>query len=44
MMGGSDWGHDMMGGYGFSGTLLWTVVLIDLVLLGVWLWKQIQKK
>lgn len=35
----------MMGGQGFFFlTLFWIVLLIDLVLLGVWLWKQIQKK
>jgi uncharacterized membrane protein len=37
----------MMGGSGFFGTfgfLLWIVILIDLILLGVWLWKQVQKK
>lgn len=44
MMGGSNWGHDMMGGYGLIGVVLWLIVLIDLVLLGVWLWKQIVKK
>lgn len=37
------WGG-MMGGTSFLGFLLWTILLIDLVLLGVWLWKQIQKK
>ena len=42
-MNGADWGHDMMGGYGFFGSLLWLIVFIDLVLLGFWLWKQIQK-
>lgn len=31
---------DMMGGFGLVGI----VVLIDLILLGVWLWKQITKK
>ena len=44
MMDGSNWGHDMMGGYGFTGALLWVLILIDLALLGIWLWKQIQKK
>lgn len=38
---------DYWGGYGgfsFLGTFFGLVILIDLVLLGVWLWKQIQKK
>ena len=34
----------MMGGFGFVGSLIWLVLLADLVLLGVWLWKQIDKK
>jgi uncharacterized membrane protein len=33
----------MMGGVGTWGTIMWIVVLVDLVLLGIWLWKQIQK-
>ena len=44
MMSGSNWGHDMMGGYGLVGAILWVVILVDLVLLGVWLYKQIQKR
>lgn len=43
------WGSGGMMGYGFGafsviGTIFWIVILIDLILLGVWLWKQIQKK
>lgn len=34
----------MWGGASLFGFLTWLVVLVDLVLLGVWLWKQIQKK
>lgn len=36
----------MMGawGFGFWWSLLWIVLLIDLILLGVWLWKKIQEK
>lgn len=37
----------MMGGYGTFGTLaliFWIVLFVDAVLLGIWLWKQIQKK
>lgn len=41
------WGYgNMMGGAGFGliATLFWIAGFIDLILLGVWLWKQIQKK
>ena len=44
MMDNFNWGNDMMGGYTFFCVILWAIVLIDLVLLGMWLWKQIQKK
>ena len=38
------WGYgNMMGGFWFFGSILWIVVLVDLVLLGIWLWKQIKK-
>jgi len=40
--GGGGWG--MMGGAGWVGTITWIVVFIDLVLAGVWLWKQINKR
>ena len=43
MMGYGNFGN-MMGGFGFIGSLVWIVLLIDLILLGIWLWKQIQKK
>ena len=33
----------MMGGFGLFGLLTWLVLFVDLVLLGVWLWKQINK-
>lgn len=36
--------NSMMGGGLFWGSLFGIVILIDLILLGVWLWKQIQKK
>ncbi len=42
MMGYGNFGQ-MMGGAGWFAGLTWLVVLIDLVLLGIWLWKQIQK-
>ena len=42
------------GGYGYSGmmdglgpvlgVLLWAIVLFDRVLVGIWLWKHIEKK
>lgn len=35
---------NMMGGFGFFGSLFSIVILIDLILLGVWLWKNIQHK
>lgn len=46
MMNWGGWGYgDMMGsGFGVLATLLWMVILVDLTLLGIWLWKQIQKK
>lgn len=34
----------MMGGFGFFGFLIWLFILVDLILLTIWLWKQIQKK
>lgn len=45
MMGGN-FGYGMMGGPGGwvgFGTLYGVVILVDLVLLGIWLWKQITK-
>lgn len=36
--------NGMMGGVGVFGSLFAIVVFVDFVLLGVWLWKQIQKK
>lgn len=36
------WGYNMMG-YNGLGTVFGLVLLLDLILLGVWLWKQIQK-
>ena len=34
----------MRGGWGTFGFLTWIVIFVDLILLGVWLWKQITKK
>jgi len=33
-----------MGGGGFFGLLFAIVVLVDLILVGVWLWQHISKK
>ncbi len=39
------WGYNMMGGgFGLFSSLYGIVVLVDLILLGIWLWKQINKK
>lgn len=39
------WGYqNMMGGVGLAGSVFSVIVLVDLVLLGIWLWQQIQKK
>lgn len=45
MMGYGNW-SGMMGSTGFFGitaTLFWIIILVDLILLGIWLWKKIQK-
>ena len=34
----------MGGGWGLWGSIFWLVILVDLVLVGIWLWKQINKK
>lgn len=40
-------GYNMMGvgGYGFGllAFLFWIILFIDAILVGIWLWKQIQK-
>ncbi len=33
----------MMGDGGFFAVITWTVITVDLILLGIWLWKQINK-
>ena len=42
------WGNGIMGSnWQTIGTFMgvfWIIVLVDLVLLGLWLWKQLQKK
>jgi uncharacterized membrane protein len=44
MIGYGNAGWGMMGGAGVFGLLTWLVVLVDLVLLGVWLWQRFSKK
>ena len=49
MMGYRGWGNMIgdWGGFGFFSLLFWlfwVVVLIDLILLGIWLWKKINKE
>lgn len=44
MMGYWGYGGMMGSGFGVLGAILWLVILVDLILLGFWLWKQIQKK
>ena len=37
-------GWSMMGGAGLLGIITWLVIIVDLVLVGIWLWQQISKK
>lgn len=39
-----NFGYGMMSGFGLFGSLTGLVILIDLVLVGVWLWQQVTKK
>lgn len=34
----------MMGGADIFGLITWLVIFVDLVLLGIWLWKKISNK
>ena len=44
MMGYGGYGYgSMMGGFAGFGIITWIVITVDLVLLGIWLWKQITK-
>jgi len=36
--------NGMMGGFGLVGAIFYIVILVDAILLGIWLWNQIQKK
>lgn len=49
MMWGLGYGEMMNWGSGFAvfgiiAAIFWLVLLIDAILLGIWLWKQIQKR
>ncbi len=44
MMGWGGYGSMMGSGFGVLGLIFWLVILADLILVGIWLWKQIQKK
>ncbi|MEK7163163.1 MAG: hypothetical protein AAB775_00405 [Patescibacteria group bacterium] len=35
--------NSMMGGIGGFGFVTWLVILIDLILVGVWLWQNVSK-
>ncbi len=37
-----NWGQGVAW-FGFLGFIFWAIILIDLTLLGVWLWKQIER-
>ncbi|MBI4089460.1 MAG: hypothetical protein HY424_01995 [Candidatus Levybacteria bacterium] len=37
-------GYGMMNSGSGIANIFWIVLLVDLIFLGVWLWKQIQKK
>lgn len=39
---GWGWGAGMTW-LGFFGVIFWLVLLFDLILVGIWLWQQIQK-
>ena len=41
---GFNGGFGMMGGLGILAVLFWMVIFIDAVLLGFWLWNQLNKK
>ena len=37
-------GFGMMSGAGLFGLITWIVILVDLVLVGIWLWQKISNK
>lgn len=40
------WSYNMMnyGAFGILSSIFWLIILIDLILLGIWFWKQIERK
>lgn len=36
--------YGTMGGAGLFGTITWLVIVVDLILVGIWLWQKISKK
>lgn len=44
MMGYGYGGVGMMGGAGVLGLLVFLIVIVDLILVGIWLWQQISRK
>ena len=45
MMGMVGYGYgDMMGGGGLVGVITHLVILVDLILVGMWLWQSVSKK
>lgn len=38
-----NWGGGF-GAFSILGLIFWLILLIDLILLGFWLWKQLQRK
>lgn len=40
---GYQYGGMLGSGIGVVGTITWIVIVIDLALLGMWLWKQVKK-
>jgi len=38
------WDYHMAGSFSVLCFLLWLVVFVDLILVGVWLWQQVNKK
>ena len=36
--------YGLMSGAGYFGVITWLVIVIDLVLVGVWLWQHISKR
>ena len=41
---GYEGGWGMMGGAGLWGGIAWLVILVDLILVGIWLWQHTSRK